>query len=53
MYNANTEKVIFRAGEDLYHNDILKHAEIVLKRGKIAKFDFDAERTFNSYCCEF
>ena len=54
MYNTNLEnKVIFRAGEDLCHNDILKHTEIVLKRGKTAKFDFDPERTFNSYCCEF
>lgn len=47
------QKVIFRAGEDLYHHEYNKSKEIVFKRGKSAKFDFDDERTFHSYCCEF
>lgn len=51
LYSEN--KVIFRAGEDLYHNEQSKGKEVVLKRGKSVKFDYDAERTFNSYCCEF
>ena len=44
------EKVIFRTGEDLYIHEHTKGKEVVIKRGKSVKFDFDAERTYNSYC---